>query len=397
MMSVLDAPGPLPTSAERSPTAATLPPAGPAWYSSVMGTAILATLTQVHAGSTSWGSSLAAAWLALAWLLLLGLSLGFARRVARDLRALTDTVHDPAQLAGWGTVAMATLAVGAATASVVPAVDPTLADAAWATDAVLWGVGTLLGIVTALGFGGLLVGRTVGTPTAIWGLPIVPPMVSATTGAALVARLDSPPARVWMLLAIIGCFFVALSLGAVVFGVVYRTHWRHTPVPLAASASTWIPLGILGQSTAAAQSIAAQVSLGLEPSIRPAVQQAANAYGAVALTLAVPLVGYAATVTVRGFRARMPFSPGWWALTFPIGTLSLGAHLLGEGASAPGATVAASIAWVALVGTWSLCAVSSVRAIASARAVPVSGPPAPAPVATPWGAAVSPTRPAARR
>jgi len=342
-----------------------LPPVGPTWYPTVMGTAILATLTQVHAGSSTLGRALAAGWLVVAWSLLLLLTALFAIRVGRDRRALTTTLHEPQHVAMWGTVAMGLLAVGSATITVVPAVVPSRTGAAGWVDAALWTLGTGLGLVTAFGFAALLVHREAGTPTAVWGLPIVPPMVSATTGSALVPLIGSPAGRVWMSIATVACFFAALSLGAVVFGVVYHSHWRHQPVPLTASASTWIPLGIVGQSTAAAQAMAAQARGDLTPALREAVGQAANAYGWVMLAVGVPLIGYAVAVTLRGFAGRMPFGPGWWALTFPVGTLSLGAHLLGVGTGSSFVGALGTAAWLALVGTWTLCAVATVRVVSA--------------------------------
>ena len=94
----------------------------------------------------------------------------------------------------------------------------------------------------------------------------------------------------------------------------------------------------------------------------------------------------------------MKFSPGWWALTFPVGTLALGMSMLsdqlrehpltmdavagsgaegvaGSGAegvagAAPGVEMLASVAGAVGVGamlvmccTWTLCATSSVRAV----------------------------------
>lgn len=353
----------VPAAVTRPTRRSSLPPAGPAWYPSVMGTGILATLTQIHIGSTAVGRVLAVGWLVIAWALLVTLSVVFAGRIAADRRALTSTIHDPTNVAMWGTVSMGLLAVGAATDTVLPALSPGRLHLAWSLDVVLWTLGTVLGVVTALGFASLLVRRDIGTPTAVWGLPIVPPMVSATTGSALVPQVASPEGRLWLTVITVACFFLALSLGAVVFGVVYHSHWRHSPVPLAASASTWIPLGIVGQSTAAAQAMAAQAERDLDPALRDSIQHLANVYGWVTLAIGVPLVAYAVVVTVRGFVRRMPFNLGWWALTFPIGTLSLGSHLLGIGASQPGMSLAGRVAWLTLVGTWSLCAVGTVRGL----------------------------------
>lgn len=340
-----------------------LPPLGPAWYPAAMGTGILGTLLQTLDGRLPWGHAAAVVPLVLSWTVLVVLTVGFLHRIARDRRAFTATVRDTDKIPMWGTVSMGFLAVGSCTATVVPAWWPTLTATAWSADGLLWAIGTLVGLLAALGFGARLVGRDCGTPTTVWGLAVVGPMVSATTGAALVPHLAGP-FRVWMLIGTIGGFFLSLSLGTVVFAVAYHHHWRIAPVPAAASASAWIPLGMVGQSTAAAQSIATQAKPLLAPLGAAGVQQAANVYGYLMLALGIPLVLWAIVVTARGFLGRMPFSPGWWALTFPIGTLALGAFLLGKGSGHAFLAGTGEVATLVLCGTVALCSVASVRGIA---------------------------------
>ena len=343
-----------------------VPPPGPAWYPAVMGTGILATLLQLTSAGAGPLHDLAVAVLALAWLLLLVLSGLFAARSLRVPGSLRATVTDTRVLPLWGTVAMGLLAVGAATSTVLPAVDAGLTGTAVALDAVLWTAGTVLGLATAFGFSVALMRRSVGTPTLVWGLPIVPPMVSATTGTAFAAHVGLT-GRFLVVLVTTACFGVALVLGVLVFGIGYHHHWRVDPVALVASPSTWIPLGIVGQSTAAAQSIAAATHGLLTPDTSRLVHDLAVGYGVVTLAAGAPLLGWAALVTVRGFRGRMPFTPGWWALTFPVGTLSLGSHLLGVATGRPSLVVLGA-AFLTLLGlTWSLCAVASVRAVVRAH------------------------------
>lgn len=341
-----------------------LPPAGPAWYPTVMGTGILATLLQLHAGVLGPAAGAAAvALLVLAWTVLVVLTTLFAARVVRDPGVLRASVADRGVLPLWGTVAMGLLAVGSATFTVVPPLSPSLRPVAVHVDASLWGVGTLLGLATALGFTTVLVRERPGPPTLVWGLPIVPPMVSATTGAALVPEAPGATGQMLLLAVTLGCFALALTLGVVVFGVGYHHHWRRTPLDLAASPSAWIPLGIVGQSTAAAQAIATAAAPSLTPAAARAGHLLADGYGVVVLTVGLPLVVWAVLVTVRGFRARMPFTPGWWALTFPVGTLALGAHLLGVSLGSP-LVLGVGLAFVAtLCATWTMCTVAGIRAV----------------------------------
>ena len=348
--------------------ASVVPAPGPAWYGSVMGTGILATLLQLNADRLPLAHDAAAGLLVVGWLLLVTLSAGFARRAATDRRVLVDTITERAGQTHWGMVAMGLLATGSATLTVLPSVVPSAGRLALVVDVVLWTAGTLLGVVTTLGFTAGLIRRG-GVPGFGWGLPVVPPMVSATTGAALVPHVHGTAGRLALLVACAACFVISLAIGAVVFAVAYHHHLRVETVAIGASASAWIPLGVVGQSTAAAQAIAAQATSMMAPGLHSDLRLLADAYGVVMLAIAVPLVAYAVRVTARGFTARMPFAPGWWALTFPIGTLALGAHLLGARPGLAAYEVVGLVLVVVLCLTWTLCAVASVRAVASRNPV----------------------------
>ena len=337
----------------------TLPPAGPAWFPSVMGTGILATLLATYAGGGPVHAA-AEALLVVAWLLLLGLGGGFVARAVRRPARLRASVATPADRALWGTVAMGVLSVGSATLAVAPGRSSVVVALG------LWCVGTALGLVTALGFTAGLVRGAAGEPSFVWGLPVVPPMVSATAGAALVPHLsEHPGAAVALLAASAACFPVALVLGLVVFAIGYHHHWRVAPVPLAATASAWIPLGIVGQSVAAAQARATAAAPWLTPGAASEVRALAVGYGVVVLACGIPLAAWALVVTARGFAHRMPFVPGWWALTFPVGTVALGLHHLGGTSGHASVTAAGGAVLTVLCGTWTLCAGATVRAVAS--------------------------------
>ena len=220
-----------------------------------------------------------------------------------------------------------------------------------------------LSIWRLIGFAVVLVRAAApGTPSTVWGLAVVPPMVSATVGAGLVPHL-APALQIPLLLILAACFGLSLILGGIIFALAYHHHWRVARLPIPASTSAWIPLGVVGQSTAAAQAMAVAAA-GLVPApVAGVLQTVANDYGVLMLALGVPLAAWAVAMTVRGFRARMPFVPGWWSLTFPIGTLALGSHLLGVGTGIAAYLVAGLACWATLCGTWLLCAVASARAV----------------------------------
>lgn len=326
-----------------------------------MGTGILASLLQLQSGRVAAFGSVAPVFLALGWLLLLGLGAGFTRSVVGGAGVWSRSVRDASMLPLWGMVSMGLMAVGSATFTVVEAHAPGMAAWALGVDAALWTVGTVLGLATAVGFSVWLFRTRPEHPLPTWALPMVPPMVSATVGGLLARETDSTVLRGLLVSVSVVGFVAALLLGGGAIALAFHHAWRRAPIPAALSTSTWIPLGIVGQSTAAAQVLTGLGQGGAGPDHSGAgLAVAAHLYGVVALTAGAAIGALAVVTTVRGFRARMPFNPGWWAMTFPLGTCALGSLFLGwEEASL--ATV------VALCGTWTLCAVASVRAVVRAR------------------------------
>lgn len=249
-----------------------------------------------------------------------------------------------------GMVSMGLAAVGSATYVVVDARVPTLSHIAFGVDVALWAAGTVLGLATALGFAVWLFSARSDHPLPTWALPMVPPMVSATAGGLIARQIESDSVRTVLVAACVVCFVLALALGGAVIAMAYHHAWFRTPVPVALATSTWIPLGIVGQSAAAAQALSGQTPSGV-----------ARAYGATVLIAGAELGAFAVVTTIRGFLARMPFSPGWWAMAYPLSTCGLGAYYL-RWQEASLLTVAV------LIAIWVLCGVASVHAIARSRA-----------------------------
>ena len=69
------------------------------------------------------------------------------------------------------------------------------------------------------------------------------------------------------------------------------------------------------------------------------------------LLLGAPMIAWGALVYLRGLARRMPFTPGWFAATFPIGTLALGGILLGRSTGAGAVTWAGQAAVLVLAST----------------------------------------------
>ncbi|MDA8323509.1 MAG: C4-dicarboxylate ABC transporter, partial [Actinomycetota bacterium] len=165
---------------------------GPNWYASVMGTGIVATAAATLPVQVPGLRAFATVvWLACAaWLVTL--TAGFAVQLIRHRGAARGHALDPVMVQFYGAPPMAALTVGAGALLLGPAVIGT--GAAVAVDAVLWTAGTLTGIASTIAVPYLMFTRGgAGSDAAFggWLMPIVPPMVSAATGALLVPYIPA--------------------------------------------------------------------------------------------------------------------------------------------------------------------------------------------------------------
>ena len=328
-----------------------------------MGTGILANLFGLHAQRIPCGADASFFFFILAWALLIGLTATFTVRCLKTPGTLRDALTNPTIIPFWGTVSMGILSAGAATTVAVPLFFPSLTDTAWVVNTYTWAIGALIAILSAINFTIRAYGSTLGQPTFVWGLAVVGPMVASTIRGKSVHDIDPMFGPAVLVLAFMG-FVVTLTLAGTIFIHAYWLTWGRTPLPLPASASSWIPLGLIGQSAAAAQAVAFNMESFASGSLIPTAHVMANVYGWVMVVIGIPLSAWATYVTVRGVVNRMPFSPGWWGTTFPIGTMSLGATWMARGMEMPSLSWVGVCGTLVLLGTVTFSGVGSVVAIA---------------------------------
>ncbi|KAA1376436.1 SLAC1 family transporter [Aeromicrobium fastidiosum] len=328
---------------------------GPHWFTWVMGTGIVATAAAglpVHARGLH---ALSIVMWALASLLLL--AVGAATAAQWGLRPSTARGHveHPVIAHFYGAPAMALMTVGAATLLV--GVDLVGLGAAVAVDVVLWSAGTALGLWTLIS----IPRRTLrgadpygGPAFGGWLMPVVPPMVSAATGALLVPHLAAS-LRPAMKVGCCAFFAVALVASApLLLTIVRRTLDGHIGEPTSIPTLV-IVLGPLGQSATAAHVLG-----GLAGGTAQAV---ALGYGCAAVGVALTWALVAAVIVARAIRDGLPFALTWWSFTFPVGTVVTGTSGL---AVATGSDVLSALAaglFVALVGAWTVVAALTVRGL----------------------------------
>lgn len=341
---------------------------GPNWFACVMGTGIVAgaaATLPVHLPGL-----LAAA--AAVWVLDLALLVVVLAATAVHWRRHREVARghlaDPVMAHFYGAPAMALLTVGAGAVLVgTPVVG---LRGAVALDAVLWTLGTALGLATAVAVPLRAFTVHANRPesvSAVWLMPVVPPMVSAATGPLLLPHL--PPGQ-WQLTMQLGCtmmFGLSLLASLVIITLLWGRLAQHKVGAAATVPTLWIALGPLGQSITAAHTLG-----GTAPGVLPAPY--GTAFEAMGLVYGAPVWGFAmlwlavcVAVTVRTARAGLPFSLTWWSFTFPVGTVVTGTSALAAVTDARVLVVAAVLLYAGLVAAWVIVALRTLGGVRDGR------------------------------
>ncbi|AJP01217.1 C4-dicarboxylate ABC transporter [Streptomyces cyaneogriseus subsp. noncyanogenus] len=368
--------------AARPPRAGAVRHLGPNWYATVMGTAIVATAgAGLPLRLPGLRTACTAVW-ALALLLLVVLLTARVLHWRHHRDQARAHLLDPATAPFYGCLAMALLSVGGGALTLGR--DWIGIRAALALDTVLFVSGTALGLVTAVAVPYLMAVRhrvEPGQASAVWLLPLVPPMVSAATGPLLVPHLPAGQPRQSLLFACFALFGLSLLATLVTLPLVFARLLTAGPPPPALTPTLFLVLGPLGQSTTAAGQFA-----DVAPGVLPAPYH--EGLAVLSVLFGVPVMGFAllwlclATAhVVRARRHGMRFTMTWWSFTFPIGTCVTGAEALARhtGLAVYGGPAVALYA--VLVATWAVAAVHTARGLVSGAllAAPVPAPAGPAP------------------
>jgi len=325
----------------------------PNWFASIMGTGIIA----VAAASLPLqfpGLRIAATvvW-AIAAVLLVALTTATVLHWIRYRSTAAGHQLNPVISHFYGAPPMAFLTVGAGT--LLLGKDWVGLPAAVTIDWVLWTIGTIGGLLTAVLVPYLAFTRHENKPDSAFGgwlMPIVPPMVSASTGALLLPYAPAGQARETLLWSCYGFFGLSLITSLVVITLIWNRLAQHKVGAAGMVPTLWIVLGPVGQSITAVNLLASNAPTVVDASTAHALLVVALVYGFAMLGFALLWTVIALAITIRTAREHLPFSLTWWSFTFPVGTCVTGLNGLALHSGLTVVAVLAVIYYAGLVAAW---------------------------------------------
>jgi C4-dicarboxylate transporter/malic acid transport protein len=352
----------------------------PNWYASIMGTGIVA----VAAASLPWQPrglhTVALVVWALAAFLLVALTAATVVYWVRDPGAARRNLLNPVMAHFYGAPPMALLTVGAGT--ILLGRDVLGLRVAVDVDWVLWFAGTATGLAAAAVVPFFMFTRHVVRPESAFGgwlMPVVPPMVSASTGALLIPYAPPGQARLALLLSCYAMFGLTLLASIVIITLIWFRLAVYKTGDAAMVPTLWIVLGPLGQSITAANLLGSAAHQALPAPYSGALQAFGVVYGVPVWGFALLWGAIAGAITIRTARDHLPFSLTWWSFTFPVGTCVTGTSELALHTGSDLFRVAAVLFYLGLVAAWITVALKTAQG--SLRGTLFRAPPAP--VATP--------------
>ena len=335
---------------------------GPNWFASVMGTGIVATAGATLPVHVLGLRAFAEVVWVIAAALLAVLLVVVGGHWLRHPTVARSHARNPQMAHFYGAAPMALMTVGAG--AVLVGKDLTGERIAVDLDWVLWTAGTLGGLFTAVSIPFLMFTQHDVEPDAAFGgwlMPVVPPMVSAATGALLLSHMPPGTGRQTMLYGCYAMFGLSLVASLNIIAMIWSRLTLYGTSGTARVPTLWIVLGPLGQSITAAGLLGATAALAVEHDVAENMNAFAILYGVPVWGFAVLWIALATSLTVRTLRRGMPFALTWWSLTFPVGTFVTGTAQLAVHTHLPAFKVAAAIAYTGLLFTWVLVALRTAR------------------------------------
>ena len=335
---------------------------GPNWFSSVMGTGIVATAgatLPIHVPGLHVFARVV--WVAAAVLLVV-IVVAVIVNWFRHPTVARSHSRNPQMAHFYGAAPMALMTVGSGAILVGKDLVGTrvAVDLAW----VLWTTGTVGGLFTAATIPYLMFTQMHVEPDAAFGgwlMPVVPPMVSAAAGALLIPHMAPGTGRTTMLYGCYAMFGLSLIAALIIITMIWSRLALYGTSGTTRVPTLWIVLGPLGQGITAAGLLGGVAALAVPAELASGMQIFGILFGVPVWGFALLWIVLATELTVRTLRRGMPFALTWWSLTFPVGTFVTGTTQLAVHTGLPAFEVAAAVAYAGLLSTWGLVAVRTTR------------------------------------
>ena len=335
---------------------------GPNWFASVMGTGIVATagaMLPVHLPGLRGFAEVV--WV-IALVLLIVLVIAVGGHWVSHPTVVRTHGRNPQMAHVYGAAPMAFMTVGAGAMLVGKDLigERVAVDLHWA----LWTTGTLGGLFTAVTIPYLMFTQHNVEPDAAFGgwlMPVVPPMVSAATGALLIPHMAPGTGRETMLYGCYAMFGLSLVASLIIITLIWSRLAHYGTSGTARVPTLWIVLGPLGQSITAAGLLGTQAANAVPADVASGMRVFGILFGVPVWGFALLWIALATSLTIRTLRRGMPFALTWWSLTFPVGTFVTGTTQLAVHTGLPMFDVAAVATYAGLLMTWVLVAARTAR------------------------------------
>jgi tellurite resistance protein TehA-like permease len=288
-------------------------------------------------------------------------------------------IRDPMMGQFYGAPPMALMTVGAGALLAGHSIIGT--QAATDIDWVLWTAGTIGGLLTAVTIPYLLFTHYPVRPDGAFGgwlMPVVPPMVSAATGALLIPNIAAGAGRQTLLYGCYALFGMSLVASLIIITMIWSRLAHFGSSGTVRVPTLWIVLGPLGQSITAAGLLGSQAHLAVSGPLASSLRTFSVLYGVPVWGFAMLWIALAASLTVRTIRHGLPFALTWWSLTLPIGTFVTGTTALAAYTALPAFQWAAVLSFGCLLAAVLLVASRTVNRSVTGELLAVpAAPPAP--------------------
>lgn len=201
--------------------------------------------------------------------------------------------------------------------------------------------------------------------TAVWLLPIVAAEVAAASGGLLVPYLSGANDQFVTLIAsyVLWAYSVPVAFG--VLTILFLRMALHRLPPDSMAASSWLSLGPIGTGAFGmivlgtdAPAILAAQGMGSVGTVAAGIGLIA---GTVLWGVGLWWLLLALLITIRYFRAGVPFNLGWWGYTFPLGVYTVATLKLGTLLGIAAFSVFGTVLVIVLTLMWMLVAARTIH------------------------------------